>query len=285
YYITVTTTLDPDTILYSEFIGNDAKTGSPELITTYTDFAAVLAASPLTVYRVNVYIRSIVVNWDGADVLSTIPGTATITDSAFVTTAKHLGGTTNYYEIDNAAASPTTYDALIPATGSGDNFVNMTLVFCIYPNEHGDFDVFATEGYQFYCYGNDTDGGLSVGGRTWNNGTWGVTVAATGSPTDGEPLPIGAWHSVMISMSGNVATSPETSTMKIWVDGAEVYNGAVSNTNERRPMAWAGKAWVGTGDAYDGLDCYLSYVWCKEEYLDPSTYWSSFFDGSNKPLD
>ena len=141
--------------------------------------------------------------------------------------------------------------------------------------------MFTTASYDFYCYGNDASGGLSVGGKSFNNTSWSVTVA----PGGGEPLSIGAWHTVMISMNGNSAASPRTSTMKIWVDGTEVYNGAVTNTYARRPMAWQGNAWVGTGDAYDGLDCYLSYVWCKEEYLDPATYWSSFFDGSNKPKD
>jgi len=205
--------------------------------------------------------------------------------AVFTTTAKAFDGITNYYELDNVV-SPTTFNALIPATGSGDTYRNMTLVFCIYPNEHIDFGVFfATAGYQFYCAVSDSNGGLIVGGRNYNNSAWYVEVLPSGSPTDGEPLPIGAWHSVMISMFGDNGVSPVVEIMKIWVDGIEVYSGGIDATFDRHPMAWAGNAWVGTGDAYDGLDCYLSYIWCNEEYLDPATYWASFFDVSNKPKD
>ena len=76
YKVTVTTTLDEETILYTGYVDKGSETGSPETITTYTDFPTDFSTSPENVYRVNVYLRSIVS--DGlTDVVGT-PGTADI---------------------------------------------------------------------------------------------------------------------------------------------------------------------------------------------------------------
>jgi hypothetical protein len=286
YYITVTTTTDTDTILYSEFIGNAAATGSPALITTYTDVAASLGDSPQTVYRVNVYIRSIVVNWDGADVLSTLPGTATITDPVGLTvTAKHFNTDSpgNYYVKENSS-SPKPYGGLINATGSGDTYDDMTLVFCIYIVDHSDGDIFADVGYGFYLSCTDTEGTFLLGGENWDATLNSLTLSPTGSPTDGGIWPAGAWHAFMISLA---TVDGVSKTVDVWVDGVEEHSGnfTTGTTKSFRPMGWDsdGDMLVGNGDNWPNVNCYMSYVYCAEEYLDPNTKWDTFFDGDNKP--
>jgi len=122
-----------------------------------------------------------------------------------------------------------------------------------------------------------------------------VTIAASGSPSDYGGLAPGEWHAVMISTS--YTASPQQVNLKVWIDGGEVYSGEWNTAgNQFNPMDYAGPCYVGAGDFpsgvsspshdpdfWEGLNCYLSYVWCKETTLDPATYWSKFFDVNNKP--
>jgi len=212
----------------------------------------------------------------------------------FATTAKHFGdgsSPSNYYQTGGGSSvSPQNWNGLIPAPfGSGDGYDAMTLVFCVYPVVLGDADkwyIFGSEGGNIIVGNWDLDGGFWIGARDSINATKSANNTGTGSPSDFGGLIPNQWNAVY--MTFRITTSRD---LVIWANGAEVYNGTWgTGTNANHPMAWGGYCWVGLGDGFsgatdDGMECYLSYVWCKEEYLDPATYWSSFFDGSNKPLD
>jgi len=213
----------------------------------------------------------------------------------FVTTAKHFGSgasPTNYYKIGSAAgASPKVWTGgLIPATGSGDTWQKMTLVFCVYPVAHDNDKtlIFSSNNGNFNVGTNNSSGGLWLSGRNAStNAVQSVTV--TGG------LAAGEWHSVMISATN--LTGPSRIEADIWVDGVEVYSGNWNTAGTTfNPMDHTGPCYVGAGDFpsgtsspshdpdfWEGLNCYLSFVWCKEQYLDPATYWDSFFDSENKP--
>jgi hypothetical protein len=248
-----------------------------------------------------VYVRSIV-STDIYDVLSSVPGTADITD-AYTTTAKHFGNGDSplgYYRTGGGSVigeSPQNWNALIPATGSGDTYQRMTLVFCVHPNEYAEkFIIGATQAH-FGVAMNNTDGGLWLVARNAaTNSIESVTIAATGSPTDGGPLTKDQWHAVMIAAYPVVG--PTGIWVDIWIDGAEAYSGYWNDSGDQfNPMSYSGYMYAGAGDypfgsapghdpdLWEGLNCYLSHVWANEEYLDPNTYWSSFFDASNKPID
>ena len=211
--------------------------------------------------------------------------------SAFTTTAKAFGGSTNYYELGmTTATSPKVWQGgLIPSTGSGDIYQKMTLVFCVYPNELDWKPIFGSGDQNYDVSINDVNGGITIYRRTWTNLIKGINVAASGSPTDYGGMAANEWHAVMISYNGDQTVSPQEVNIEVWIDGVEVYNGpwgsAPAGTN---PMDYIGPCYVGFGKTYNGndrpgLDCYLSYIWANEEYLDPNTYWSSFFDAGNKP--
>lgn len=92
YKITVTTVADTSTVLYSEYITKGSETGSPETVTTYTDFPVDFSTSPQNAYRVNVYLRSFVSNGldevigtaGSADIQRVISGPTLFADAAFV---------------------------------------------------------------------------------------------------------------------------------------------------------------------------------------------------------
>jgi|GEM_PF-2723896 len=103
YYVTVTTTADLTTILYSAYV--TPTTDSPNVYTLLTDFAAARGESPQVTYIVNVYVRSIT-STDVYDVLSETPGTAQITDPAVpdgptptLTAELVTSASPNYYRI------------------------------------------------------------------------------------------------------------------------------------------------------------------------------------------
>lgn len=316
YKVTVHTTADPTTILYTEYVAKGSETGSPLTITTYTDFATDFTGSPQNVYQVNVYIRSIVVDWEGNEVLGD-PGSATI-DNSYITTAKQLGGQTSspisdYYMLDNLA-SPVTYNALIPATGPTDYLQDFTLVFSLYVvTEPGLFAVdpifysFATgQGYFVICSGGN---GKQFDMKAYDqDGTFVFCTSQDYQLSPGQRFwEAGSWISVMIAHDSQ-ATSPENNVVKIYRNGVEVstYNGVVGGPgsfqystggspqyaqgrSSLKPMGLNCNAYVGVDKSaagtYAGMDCYISHVWCKSEYLDPATNWSKFFDGDNKPID
>jgi len=211
-------------------------------------------------------------------------------------TAKHLSQSAspgNYYRTGHSSsASPTIWTGgLLPSTGSGDNYQKMTLVFCVNPQEHADADIFGSDSSAFYVGLGDANGSFWYGGRPWTNQTKYLTIASTGSPNN-SLLSIGDWHSVMIVYDSSLAVSPNTESVTVWIDGVEVHNGDFTHTTGAdemfSPMDWGGYCYVGNGDSNPsprqrGLDCYLSYVWCKEVALDPAVYWSKFFDANNKP--
>jgi hypothetical protein len=76
----------PQAILMTEYVPKGSQTGSPLTITLYADmtdspgFQMAIGNSPLTVYRVDVYCRSLWIDQEGYEILSAIPGTATVTD-------------------------------------------------------------------------------------------------------------------------------------------------------------------------------------------------------------
>ena len=203
--------------------------------------------------------------------------------------AKAFGGSTNYYKRTNDV-SPTLYSGLLQSDDSGDTYEDMTLVFCVYVNEYAEADIFSSDSYVFYVSCDSTDGKFIYGGDNWDATYSQLSINPSGSPSDGGIWPLGQWHAVMISLNSDATSSPELKTVTVWVDGEEKYSGTFdpgSSTSVFSPMGWAGDCFVGKGeDVYGtpGLDCYLSYVWCAETYLDPATYWSYFFNVDNKPL-
>jgi len=266
---------------------------------TWTD--KTYSTSPVTTAKIITQMQ--LAYYDGVATTTTFSAvTLTVQEAstAFTTTAKHFGdgsSPSNYYQTGGGSTigdSPLDWNGLIAATGSGDTYQKLTLVFCIYPVTLGDgsadWFIFGSEAGLFIVGYGDQDGGIVVGAKDWTGSTHDAFAPPTGSPSDYGGLIPGQWNTVMIAYDGVGASSPETRDMKIWANGAEVFNGQFgTNHASMSPMSWNGYSWVGRGDYWsgatqDGMDCYLSYVWCKEEYLDPATYWSSFFDGSNKPL-
>ena len=205
--------------------------------------------------------------------------------SAFTTTAKHFtnAGSDPYYE--GGTTSPNFPNGLVAGNNGSDVYQKMTLVFCIHPNEYADGDIFGSTSNNFYLNMSDTSGSLLLGWRDFLNTQRNIAVAASGSPTDGGVWPKDQWNAVMIVLDSDSSTSPETKNIKVWSNGVELFNATHPGRASHNPMGYAGPVWVGKGDGWPTIDHYLSYVWCKEEALDPATYWSSFFDGSNKPLD
>lgn len=215
--------------------------------------------------------------------------------ASFTTTAKHFGNgdsPNNFYTLGmTTAVSPKVWEGgLIPSGGSGVTYQKLTLVFCFYPNEIDWKPIFGSGNQNFDISIDDTVGGLSAYRRAYTNVIAGVATPVTGSPTDYGGVAPNQWHSVMIAYDGDSTTSPQTRTIQIWIDGVELYNGDWGSADPRtNPMDYVGPCYAGFGQTYngfdrEGLDCYVSYIWANEEYLDPNTYWSSFFDGSNKPL-
>jgi len=212
--------------------------------------------------------------------------------------AKHLNESAspgNYYR-------STQYNGLIPASGSGDQWLDLTLVFCVHLNEYADAALFDEAGHHFFirCIGS---GSPEVPGSFWFGGTEASTgqlrsvlIDATGSPSSGSVWAKDAWHAVMISVAGDQSGSPQSSVVTIWVDGVEVYSGGynLGSVPANRPLwnpmgyssaskVFAGFGPSGSGFTEGGLDSYLSYVWAKETTLDPATNWNKFFDENNKP--
>ena len=221
------------------------------------------------------------------------PVTVNFSDTTpFTVTAKHLADGQSpiaYYTVGRTAgSSPTVWTGgLIPSTSSGDNWQEMTLVFCVYPVVHDDdkIFIFGSDQSQFTVATNDSAGGLWLAAKDA-----GTNVIQTVTLTSG--LAIDQWHSVMISAVNYTPSTPMV-FVEIWIDGVEVYSGNWDTLGPGfNPMDYNGPCYVGAGDYpfgspdfWEGLNCYLAYVWCKEEYLDPNTYWDSFFDSNNRPKD
>ena len=178
----------------------------------------------------------------------------------------------------------------------GGSYNHLTLVFCVYPVQLGNTDdwwIFGSENWEILVGNDDLNGGIWLGCGVPLYGPDHIVTTPAGSPSDYGGLIPGQWNTVMIAYNGDSASSPQTRNVEIWANGVEIYNGTwgtVAGDAQNNPTSYAGYSWVGRGDGFsgatdDGMNCYLAYVWCKEEYLSPTTYWSSFFDGSNKPLD
>lgn len=205
----------------------------------------------------------------------------------------------NYYKRSGTVAtSPKPWDGgLIASGGSGQTWQNLTVVFCIYPVAHGDDDkifIFGSGQSVFTIATNDKDGGMWISTVNGSNVVKSTTIAATGSPSDFGGLDPGEWHAVMISFEDLGSTMG----IEVWIDGVEKVNATHDSTSDQmRPMDYTGPCYVGVGDfrfgsapgadpdLWEGLECYLSYVWADDTYLDPNTYWSTFFDANNKPQD
>jgi len=214
------------------------------------------------------------------------PVTLTAQVAAFTTTAKHFENASphGHYETGNQGDSPRFPAGMVVNYNGSTPYEKMTLVFCIHPNEYADGDIFASTSYNFYVSMLDTDGTFILGWRDWVNTQRSIQIAATGSPTDGSIWPKDQWTAIMIVLDSDQTTSPETKNITIWANGSEVFNGTYDGRAAWNPQCYVDSMWIGNGDAWPTVDHYLSYVWCKQEALDPATYWSSFFDGSNKPL-
>ena len=293
YYVTVTTTADTSTILYSEYIAKGSETGSPETITTYTDFATDFTTSPENTYRVNVYLRSFVS--DGLnDVLGTA-GTADISKPVFTTTAKEFGGTSpeNYYYLDSSSAvSPRNFSGFLNATGSGDTYTKMTFVFCINVQSHANAYFIAGSSYQFFIYC-ESDGSMLIRLEDFTSAPQVVDLDASASPA-AAPWPTGQWRAFKIEINNDSTTSPEGRTWKI--EAADVgtagspetlYNGTPGGSSDNaslNPHNHNSDLWVGH-DGWDfdpALNCYASFFWCDESV---GHTWGDFFDSDNKPID
>jgi hypothetical protein len=165
----------------------------------------------------------------------------------------------------------------------------MALAFCVYPVTHDDNRIFIFGSTQsaITIATNDSDGGMWLDCRDPSTGLHhSITIPGV--------LASGQWHSVMIS--AYPYGSPSRLYCKVWINGVEEYAGDWNpDFDQVAPMDWSGRCYVGAGDFgsgsapghdpdfWEGLDCYLSYVWAKETALDPATNWNKFFDANNRP--
>jgi len=284
YHVVVTGDDEGETVLLDTFVEHD---GAGEEHVVYTGPVA-----PGVTYEASIKNQSVTFMFGSA-------ATATIdSDGGYVVAAKHYGnGLDNYYRIGSAAAaSPKIWvGGLLPSTGSGDTWQYMTLVFCVCPVVHDDEKIFIFGSRQsaISIASNDSDGGLWLDIRDPSSGLHhNVTIT--------DVLPVDVWSSVMIA--AYPTASPQKMSVVVWVGevggapGAEVYNGDWNaDFNQVSPMDWSGPVYAGAGDfgsgtapgadpdLWEGLNCYVSYVWAAEQYFDPATYWSNFFDGANRP--
>lgn len=293
YKVTVTTTADEETILYSEYVAKGTETGSPETITKYTDFPVDFTDSPENVYRVNVYMRSNVS--DGLTDVVGAAGTADISSPTFETTAKEFGGTSpeNFYYLDSSSAvSPRNFSGFINSTGSGDTYQKMTLVFCINVQTHADAYFIAGSSYQFFIYC-EADGSMVIRLEDWTSAPQVVDLDASASPAS-NPWPENQWRAFKIEIDNDDTTSPEARTWKIeaadvGTPGApeELFNGTPGGSSDRaalNPHNLDSDLWVGH-DGWDNdpaLNCYASFIWCDES---AGLAWGDFYDSNNKPKD
>lgn len=201
------------------------------------------------------------------------------------------GGTDGYYTLTSNAFSPQTYpySGLIASTSSTDYYDDFTIVFCIQPKDMGLWDVFVGAGFPFYISFAGATGEMYVGGQDKNNNNWWALTATT-SPIGG-PCYVDQWAAVMISSYIDRTVSPIQKMVKIMVNGSMVYDGAINGgtgheSNKPQTDASPWRVYAGLGyDVDSTTHYYLSYIWADDTYLDPDTYWSSFFNESNKPYD
>jgi len=207
---------------------------------------------------------------------------ATIAAKSFGDNASPL----NYYAIDSDATSPSQFDSLIPATSASDTYNEFTIVFSLYvvDDNAGMFITGSNDSFVIYQPSNTGGGGLAFTVRDEN----GYGSSAYVNYTE-NAISLGQWHAVMITFKGDAVASPEENLIQIMIDGTYYQNGdwdsgTAGTTNKRVPIH-SGEIRVGEGSiiGYPTVPFYMGYVWSDETYLDPDTYWSTFFDASNKP--
>ena len=218
---------------------------------------------------------------------------SSVRKGGFVTTAKHYGDSvSNYYETGGGSVigdSPVDWNGLIKATGSSDSYSEKTLVFCIYPlelSDDGNWYIFGAESGVILVGHWDADGGVWIGARTTSNAIKNANTQGDGLGDWAGMIPY-EWNAIMISFQ---IISGER-RVKIKSNGVEVYDDVWgTGDEENHPQSHDGYVWGGRGDGFTGdpergMECYVSYVWCDETYLDPDVYYDDFFDANFKPKD
>lgn len=205
----------------------------------------------------------------------------------FITTAKHYGdGVNNRYEA--GTEDPTGWYGLIPAPGgASDTYLEMTLVFSIYPlelSDAGNWYIFGSESGNIIIAHYNADGGLWIGGRDSSNATKSANTVGDGLGDWAGMTPY-EWNSIMIAFQ----TISGERRLKMKSNGVLVYDGLLgTGDNPMNPHAYDGFVWGGRGDGFSGpaergMESYVSYIWCDETYLDPDVYYDDFFDANYKP--
>jgi hypothetical protein len=165
----------------------------------------------------------------------------------------------------------------------------MTIVFSIYPlelSDDGNWYIFGAENGQIIIAHWDSDGGIWIGARTWQGTVQRVWTQGDGVGDWAGMTPY-EWNSIMIAWNSDGGDR----NIKIISNGVKVYDGLFDDEDSSlNPHAWQGYVWGGRGDGFTdvperGMESYVGFVWCKEEYLDPDVYYTDFFDANYKPKD
>jgi hypothetical protein len=213
--------------------------------------------------------------------------------SGFITTAKHYGdNAANYYQTGGGSVigdSPLDWDGLLSASGSGDTYNEMTLVFSVYPlelSDAGNWGLLGSENGQILIGHWDANGGIWIGARTWVGTIQTINTEGDGAGDWAGMTPY-EWNSIMIAFE----TSGGNRNIKIISNGVKVYDGLFDdNDQDLNPHSWQGYTWGGRYDAYTGppergMESYAGFIWCDRTYLDPDIYYTDFFDDNFKPKD
>jgi hypothetical protein len=159
------------------------------------------------------------------------------------------------------------------------NYQKMTAVCAIYPDS---FFPNRNNGGDLFGANNDN---ISMGFLN-NLGGWDINLNRTVSgslslQSSASALTAGSWHMVMFAIDGVAGTA------KLYVDGteAESWSGFAGSTFVSQSTGGLALYGLAGGVSLGGINARSSYVWFDDDYYDPATYYSSFFSGSNLPLD
>lgn len=208
----------------------------------------------------------------------------------FSTTAKYLGNgdsPENYY-FTGRSLSPENFGGLINANGSGDQWQKGTFVMSVYPlGDSVNTQLFMATSDTFRI-AREPSGTMILLIEQQSGGFQSVIFDPADSPSV-DAWPVDQWCNLMIAIDNDQSASPEQVHWDVWINGVEFHSGPPDNGIKAlfQPNAWAGDIWCGHDewDLQPGMECYASNLYAVEQYLDPNTYWSTFYDESNKPKD
>ena len=160
------------------------------------------------------------------------------------------------------------------------NYNAFTLVFCIKPTLNGGTawtDIFFAdpENYAFNVwYYTDGDVGLDV--ALTDGGS--LTVETTNTPlVDGE------WNSIYIC--AELDNTAQTAEVHIYVNGVSCYSETAEDVLGSGDFVGHTESTVGGAveNVMQGDPTDISYVWCDDSFLHPTTYYQVFFDSADIP--